>query len=176
MKALLILAALLVGGVAVATPPIHDDTNEVIYQQCNQVASFARSIATLKVSGITETDLVQYISQPTVQTFPVTLIRRQIYAENISPVAAYQAYYTRCLVVGYNDLLQSMKDADELVALRDENRKLKSQLAQAQVYQNQLNYAIALQRVENEDLKKQVPQKPVKAYGAPLDPVEVHDQ
>lgn len=145
-----------------ATPPIHDDTNQIIDAQCSKVASFARSIATLKESGITETDLVQYISQPTVQTFPITLIRHQVYAENMRPSVAYQAYYSRCLVVGYSQLLQSMKDADELVDLREENRKLKSQLAMAYERVNSLNNAITNQKVT-------VVEKLVPSYGTPIE-------
>lgn len=162
MKAFLLIAAMLVGGVAQATPPIHDDTNKILDDQCNRVASFARSIATLKESGITETDLVQYISQPTVQTFPITLIRHQVYAENMRPTVAYQAYYTRCLVVGYSNLLQSMKDADELDNLRSENRLLKSQLAMAQERASSLNRAIETQRTV-------VVEKLVPSYGTPIE-------
>lgn len=145
-----------------ATPPIHDDTDETQYQRCNKVASFARSIATLKESGITEQDLVQYISQPTVQTYPITLIRRQVYQNNLRPSVAYQAYYSRCLVVGYGDLLQSMKDADELVALRDENRLLKSQLAQSRQYVESINR-------ENETRKTIVVEKLIPTYGSPIE-------
>lgn len=145
-----------------ATPPIHDDSDPYQYERCSKVASFARSIATLKESGITEQDLVHYISQPVAQTFPITLIRRQVYQYNLKPSVAFQAYYSRCLVVGYEGLLQSMKDSDELLALRDENRLLKSQLSQSRQYVESINRSI-------ENQKTVVVEKLVPTYGSPIE-------
>jgi hypothetical protein len=153
----LFLIAVLMGGVANAAPPLNTD--------CDNVASFAKAIAKVKSAGISQDQVESYISKPTAQTFPITLIRRQVYASSWSPSEAYASYYSQCLVVGYNYLLQSMSDADELLQLRDENRKLKSENALIHDELTQLDHA--LQRTQTQ--RPIVQKTEVKAYGSPIE-------
>jgi hypothetical protein len=159
------MMGVMVAGLALAGPAIHDDSTEAsrqLSEQCTKVGKFAQAIATIKATGVAESDFEHYISQPIIQSFPITLIRHQVYASNMRPTDAFQIYYERCLVVGYDNILQSMKDADELVNLREENRTLKSQLAQKQDQLNQLQRALDNQPVRTKEVL-------VPTYGTPIE-------
>lgn len=118
MKVVSLLALLLVSGCA--TVP----TAKIVNLDCDNVAKFAKGMATLKETGLTEPQLQEHISLPTIQPFPITLIRKQIYADNLNGQQAYDAYYSKCVVVGYKQLLSIMEDEDELARLANENATL----------------------------------------------------
>jgi broad-specificity NMP kinase len=158
----LLLALTLVVGVAQATPAIHDDSNEAMHADCDQVARFAKAIATLRESGITEDKISEYITQPRAQPFPINLVLRRVYQDHLNPTAAYQSYYTQCLVVGYDHLLQAMQDADDLVILRQENALLKARLAQRD--QDVARLQQALDQGPTRIVEKLVP-----TYGSPIE-------
>ncbi len=164
MKTTLLLVVLFVAGCA--TVP----TAKVVDSDCIEVAKFARGMATLRQTGLTEKQLEAHISQPTIQPFPITLIRKQIYADNLTGPQAYDTYYTKCQAVGYKQLLSIMEDEDELARLTSENAIL---IERTSVLTQQVNY---LKQFEPKVYVKLKPKyveplpAPIKEYGAPLDP------
>ena len=118
MKVISLLIVLFVTG-CVTTP-----IAKTINPDCDKVARFAKGMAMMKETGLTEPQLQQHISVPTIQPFPITLIRKQIYADNLNDQQAYDTYYSKCIVVGYKQLLSIMEDEDELARLANENATL----------------------------------------------------
>ena len=156
MKTLFAIAMIAMSASVIAGTPSSEES------ECIKIATFAKSISTMKASGISESDLEAYISQPTIQTYPITLIRHRIYSEQAtSPESQYRSWYNICLTVGSKNLAQSLHDADDLVRLREENNRLKSDLALARENNVRLNYIIT-HPVINE------PEKPVPEYGSPI--------
>ncbi len=164
MKIVSLLALLLVSGCA--SVPVAKTVNS----DCDNVAKFAKGIAMLKETGLSETQLEAHISQPTIQPFPITLIRKQIYADNLNHIQAYDTYYAKCEVVGYKQLLSMMEDEDELVRLTNENASL---IERVGILSQQVEY---LKKFEPKVYVKTKPtptppQAVERIYGSPMEPV-----
>ena len=153
MKTLFVIA-LLMGGLAHAGSPLD--------VQCDKVGNFARGIAVVRATGVTEGDIESYISQPMVQPYPLTWIRHQIYANGLLPDQAYIKFYSTCVLVGATNILQYAKDQDTLVQLVEENRKLKSENAQLKSQVAQIEWA--LEHIQTKEKIVLVP-----TYGTPID-------
>lgn len=164
MKITLLLIVLFVTGCA-TTP-----TAKPVNLDCDKVARFAKAMATLKATGLTETQIQAHISQPTIQPFPITLIRKQIYAEHLNDVQAYDTFYSKCEVVGYSQLLSIMEDEDELVRLTSENAGLIEQVSKLTDRVNYLKqYEPKPVYIKPKKIEEPIA-NPVREYGAPLDP------
>jgi hypothetical protein len=118
MKTLFLIAMFVAGAVS-AAPAI--DVN------CDKVGIFAKGIATVKETGITEFDIDSYISVPKIQPYPITWIRHRIYADNLSGDAAYSRFYTACVLVGFTHLMNYAQEQDHLANLIEENETLKKE-------------------------------------------------
>lgn len=161
MKVLTLFAVLLVTGCATV------QTAHNANPQCDTVGVFASGIANLRETGITQEQVANYISQPKVQTFPITLIRKQVYAEKWTQKEAYTQYYGKCVAVGYKQLLTFMEDEDELVRLQNENATLISRVATAE-------RRVAEQARYVPPRSPPPPPPVIKAYGAPINDPIVH--
>jgi hypothetical protein len=164
MKILSLFVVLFVTGCA--TVPTAKTTNP----DCDRVASFAKGMAMLRETGLSQNELEAHISQPTIQPFPITLIRKQIYAENLNDQQAYASYYSKCEVVGYKQLLSIMEDEDELARLANENANL---IERTSVLTRQVEYLKQFEPKVYVNLKSKYTPPPApepKVYGAPLDP------
>ena len=150
MKSLFVML-ILASGVCAASPKFPD---------CERVANFAQSVAVIRESGVTESELQSWVSEPTVQKFPIALVKHQIYAYNLNHKQAYDVFYDKCVTVGFEYLFQSMKDADELAMLREQYRTLNSRYAE-QSWQ--------LSALANKLSQVPAVSKPIPTYGEPID-------
>lgn len=84
------------------------------HDSCDKVASYARGIEVLKQVGVTQTDTVAYVSQPTVAHFPMQRVRSLVYLKNFeTPAEAYVYFYDMCTVVGHDKLLAALDNAEK---------------------------------------------------------------
>jgi hypothetical protein len=156
MKTLIVMMGLLMGGVALAAPPLEPGP-------CGQVAIFAKSIATLAASGIPEDQLENYISTTKVQTFPITLIRHRVYSESMNPAQAYETFNNICLAIGYTNIVQFITNEDERIKEQEENVQLRTQIARQHQQIIQLQSKITNQPAECPEQHKVI------AYGSPIE-------
>lgn len=89
----------------VSTPP-----PKPIDPECNQLANYARGIAVLKQAGIPLKDVNNFTSTPVVATFPIQLVKEEVYARNFAnPAEAYVTYYELCTTAGYQNMFKFLK-------------------------------------------------------------------
>ena len=68
----------------------------------------------LKQVGVTQADTASYVSQPTVAQFPMQRVRSLVYLKNFeTPAEAYVYFYDMCTVIGYQNLLAALENAEK---------------------------------------------------------------
>lgn len=150
--------------------------------KCEQVGQFAKGIATIKLAGYDMNALQNFVSEPKAQTFPLQIVKQQIYDQNIAPDPAYVKFYGQCVAVGYDVLFEYFVHEQERQQLVVDNASLKSELATLQGRIATLNtQLVGLQNAVQTSVNtrkpvKYVPPAPtpvaaantVPAYGAPI--------
>lgn len=105
-KIIILLTLCLTGCATVFAPPVD--------KQCATVAAYARSVATMKGAGLSITDVNSFTSQPVALTFPLQLLKSEVYNSEFSnPAEAYSYYYEACTTVGYINMLERLKSTEE---------------------------------------------------------------
>jgi hypothetical protein len=133
-------------------------------QACEKVAQFAKAMAMIRESGVAESEFEDYISTPKAQAYPITLIRKQIYAQSLNHDQAYVVYRDKCLAMGFTQLLSFMNDEDELERSRSIIEQQKTRIEQLQFYNQRIN-----QLLDAANRKTTVENKPVPTYGEPIE-------
>jgi hypothetical protein len=86
----------------------------VVDTQCQVVASYARTVDTLKRMNVGIEDLDQYSVKSSVLTFPYKAVRLNVYSNNYkTPTEAFTVLYTKCLDGGYNNLLVTLREVSK---------------------------------------------------------------
>jgi hypothetical protein len=127
MKYVLMVLCLTLAGVANAAKEQPKDAN------CHKVAEFANGIAKIKLAGYDIDALKSFVSEPKTATFPLQIVKQQIYNSDITPEAAYTKYYSQCVAVGYDALYeyythehQRQQLEVDVAGLRAENVQLRN--------------------------------------------------
>lgn len=72
---------------------------------CDQLATYARGMATLKQAGVPLSAIGSFTLTPVVATFPIKMIQQEVYSKDFkTPADAYAAYYNICTEVGYTNM------------------------------------------------------------------------
>lgn len=156
--------------------------------KCEQVGQFAKGIATIKLAGYDMNALSAFVSEPKAQTFPLQIVKQQIYDQNIAPDPAYAKFYGQCVAVGYDVLFEYFAHEQERQQLAIDNTSLKAENAALRTRENALQRQVTDMQVFYSQPKMRngitykptvvVPPDPpapqVKAYGAPINEPIVH--
>lgn len=95
--------------------------------KCDNIAKFAQGIATIKLAGYDLNALSSFVSEPKVATFPLQIVKQQIFGQDLAPDVAYTKYYGQCVAVGYDALYEYYTHEQERQQLQLDNASLKSE-------------------------------------------------
>lgn len=99
----------------------------IINEECSALAKFARSIATMRDSGVPMDDIHLLVTNK--PEFPANPVIREVYTrKDISPDAGATNAYAVCLRVGYSNMVASLQKAEDDNNAADQAR-IKSALA-----------------------------------------------
>lgn len=174
MKKIVVGIALSLMAVAVMAKDIQKDP------KCDNIGQFAHGIAQIKAAGYDMNALQSFVSEPKAATFPLQLVKQQIYDQNLEPGDAYNKFYGQCMAVGYEALFQYYTHEQQREQLLIDNtalvskiNELKSQVTALQGQLHELQTPTPPSRQKSQKVRYgqeaavQSPQ--VKSYGAPIE-------
>ena len=111
---------------------------------CAKIGEFAKGVALIRETGFGIQDMQNFVSEPTVQRFPLQVLKTQIYDQNLSAQVARDTFYNKCVMVGYDKLFEYLTHEQERVDLLIKNSLLEEKVKRLENTNTELSLAIQL--------------------------------